>query len=285
MREQYRVRGFTALEKLFSADETDQLAAVLETGLHRREAEEPRPLDQRTALNRQLTHCYNLWEEELLVREFAFNRRLCSVAAELLDAPAIRLLLDQTFFKEPGGEPTSRHQDITRWPVQGHFITAWIALDNIPQDAGALGYIPGSHAVGPSSMLDLVMKREWTSSQRTLIDRDPEFVPVERGSVIFHDSCVFHLSAGNNTQRRRRAFAIVYGADGAIRSSALPFTPLDWDGVRVGEKLSSPRTPIAWPLDGERLPDPPAPPPELVVGWPMGRPAGAEQRTEQRRRK
>jgi hypothetical protein len=109
---------------------------------------------QRTALNGQLTHCLKLWEEELLVRQLAFDDRLCSLAAALLDAPGIRLIMDQTFLNELGTEPTSRHhQDITFRPARGRFLTAWTVLDDVTDESVAWpmspdrmrsGRLPGS---------------------------------------------------------------------------------------------------------------------------------------------
>jgi ectoine hydroxylase-related dioxygenase (phytanoyl-CoA dioxygenase family) len=268
LREEFASRGFVVAEDLLRAPEIEQLARVLEEALRRRKAEEPRPLEQRSALNRQFTHCFNLWEEEPVVRALACDERICSIAAHLLASSSIRLFLDQTFFKEPGAEPTSRHQDVTRWPVRGRLLTAWIALDNVSRNTGALAYIPGSQAVGPSSWLDLVTGRQWTASQKELIDRTPEYVPVRRGSIIFHDSCTFHLSAPNRGRNRRRAFALVYASEDTVRSSSLPFPPLDWDAVEVGQKLTGPRNPVAWPRAGGDLPLPPPRPPEEMAGWP-----------------
>src|SRR3984893_9645489 len=99
-RQEFVARGFILVEKALAAEEVERLAYVLENALCRRKAEEPRPLCERAALNRQLTHCFNLWEEEPLARALAFDERICSIAATLLNASAIRLFLDQTFFKE-----------------------------------------------------------------------------------------------------------------------------------------------------------------------------------------
>lgn len=260
--------GFVVVKGIFRDDDVERLGEALDRGLRRRGAVESAPLNERRALNRQFTHGFNFWEESPLARKIVADSRLCEIAASLLGSAAIRLFLDQAFFKEAGAEPTSRHQDITRWPVRGKLLTAWIALDDATEETGALAYIPGSHRVGPSSWMDLVTGREWTDEQRLLIDREPVFAPVSRGSVLFHDSCVFHLAAANSAARRRRAFAAVFADADVVRSSSLPFPLLDWDGVCVGAKLLGPRTPIIWPRDAcATLPLPP-PPPEAIEGWP-----------------
>jgi ectoine hydroxylase-related dioxygenase (phytanoyl-CoA dioxygenase family) len=269
LREEFLHRGFVLAENVLPRPEVEKLLAVLAQALLRRKAEEQRPLKERATLNRQFTHCFNLWEEEPVIRALACDERICALAASLLDAPAIRLFMDQTFYKEPGAEPTSRHRDITRWPVRGKLLTAWIALDDVTRRSGALAYVPGSHAVGPSSWLDLVTGRQWTDAEQALIDRPPEYIPVQRGSILFHDPCVFHSSAPNRTKKRRRAFAVAYASADTVRSSSLPFPPLDWDGIQVGETVAGPRNPIIWPRTDGSLRQTPPPPPEEVAGWPL----------------
>jgi ectoine hydroxylase-related dioxygenase (phytanoyl-CoA dioxygenase family) len=269
LRSDFLTHGFAAVEDLFTGAEVARLAADLEEALRHRRAEEPKPVAARTTLNRQFTHCYNVWEDHPAVRPFVFDERVCSVAAGLLGASTVRLFVDQTFFKDVRAEATSRHQDCTRWPVRGNLLTAWIALDDVTQESGALAYVPGSHAVGPSSWLDLVTGRQWTAAEQELINRPPVFVPVRAGSVLFHHSCTFHLSAPNQTERRRRAFAIAYAADGAKRSLHLPYPILDWDGIAVGAPLDGPRNPVAWPRTDGALPHGPPPPPTAMPGWPF----------------
>jgi ectoine hydroxylase-related dioxygenase (phytanoyl-CoA dioxygenase family) len=276
MRNDFEEKGYVAVKGLFDGEEVEALARAIDEALIRRRAVEDAPLGERRTLNRQFTHGFNFWEESPLARAFVTDARLCAIAMSLLGADAIRLFVDQAFFKEPRGEPTSRHQDITRWPVRGKLLTAWIALDDATEETGALAYIPGSHRVGPSSWMDLVTGREWTDAQLRLIDRAPVFVPVSRGDVLFHASCVFHLAAANNGPRRRRAFAAVFADADVSRSSSLPFPLLDWDGVGVGEKLVGPRTPIIWPRGDRAILTPPPSPPEVVDGWPSTAQAAQE---------
>jgi ectoine hydroxylase-related dioxygenase (phytanoyl-CoA dioxygenase family) len=271
LRAQYDALGFALVEDLFSRDEVDEFVVVLDDAIRRRNAEEPRPIEERATLNRQLTHCFNLWEESESAKAIAFDPRLCEIAAALLEASAIRLFLDQIFFKDPGSEPTSRHQDITRWPVRGRFLTAWLALDDVTLESGALAYVPGSHAVGPSSWSDLVHGRRWSAQQMELIEQEPVFVPAKRGSVLFHHSCVFHLAGPNQTERRRRAYTVAYADDGAVRSSSFPFPALDWDNIKVGDPLMGPRTPVVWPRGDGILPSSPPSPPKEFPGWPAPR--------------
>jgi ectoine hydroxylase-related dioxygenase (phytanoyl-CoA dioxygenase family) len=269
LRRDFAEGGFAVAEAVLSGPETIELAAILDEALVRRRALEERPLAERAVLNRQFSHCYNVWEEEGRVRAVACDPRIAGIAAALLEAGAVRLFLDQTFYKEPGAESTSLHQDITRWPVRGRLVTAWIALDDVSLASGALAYVPGSHQVGPSSWLDLVTGRQWSDDQRALIEREPVMVPVRRGSILFHDACTFHAAGPNTTPHRRRAFAVVYVADGAERSSSLPFPSIDWDGVPVGDRIAGPRHPLAWPRPDGSLPPAPTSPPTHVPGWPL----------------
>jgi hypothetical protein len=97
---------------------------------------------------------------------------------------------------------------------------------------------------------------QWTAAKRALIGRPPKNFLGRRGSVLFHDSCVFHLSAPNGMRRGGRAF-VVRAADGAMRSSSLPLSELDLVGIEVGSALTGPHTPVAWPRVDARLSGPP----------------------------
>ena len=60
------------------------------------------------------------------------------------------------------------------------------------------------------------------------------------------------------TAAPRRAFTIVYLADGCRRAKAWPNFPLDRAGVGVGELMAGPGLPLAWPRPDGELPEPPA---------------------------
>lgn len=265
----YMRDGVVAVSGLFAPDEIRTLTRAAEIGLKRRRDDADD--ENRGALARQFDYCFNLWEESAEIRRVVAHPRLGALAARLLGSRTVRLFVDQTFFKEPGAEATSKHQDCTRWPAQGPMLTAWIALDDVTMESGALGYVLGSHHAGYSSWRDLATGRRWSVEQMSLIDRPPVFAPARRGDVLLHDSRTFHLSTPNDGATRRRAFAVVYSGEGARRVSHLPFPTLDWDGVAVGAPLEGPRAPQTFPPCAVTAPPPP---PERLPGWPAPREAG-----------
>ena len=91
----------------------------------------------------------NLWEDRPDVAPLTFHPKIGQAAAELIGVEACRLWHDQALIKEAHGRKTDAHQDHPYWPIkETNSITAWIPFVKSTLDNGALGYIPGSHAVG-----------------------------------------------------------------------------------------------------------------------------------------
>lgn len=274
IQELFQRDGFVVVPGVLRDEELDAFAAAVDAGVARRSrrAPSPEPDAGGPALHHELTLFLNLWEDDPAVRRWTFHQGLAAVAARLLKAERVRLLVDQVLYKEAQAPGTSKHQDVTRLPVEAsRALTAWIPFDGATVESGTLGYLPGSHRVGRASQYDLLFGRSWREEEREAIEREPVFVEVPRGGVLFHHPCTFHLSAPNRTERRRRAFGIVYFADGARRESSYPHPSLDRAGVQTGEVIAAGSTPVAFPLPDPALP--PAPPEPLrspPAGWPGG---------------
>ena len=233
-----------------------------------------RPMAERSEYERMFTQYYNLWETSLDVRTLTFEPRLAQIASALLGVPALRVYCDQSFYKDPGSTDTGAHQDYTLLSIEEtQTVNAWIPLEGSTVDAGALGYLSGSHKLGRVTNLDLVLGRDPFESQelRALL-ANPVFVELAPGSVAFHHVLTFHLSTPNRSARTRKAFAITYVADGSTRGTSWPHASVDRAGIAVGERIEGPATPLVWPSPGELPPTPPANthPPR---GWPGFKPS------------
>ncbi|MEL7158161.1 MAG: hypothetical protein AAFN30_16400, partial [Actinomycetota bacterium] len=66
-----------------------------------------------------------------------------------------------------------------------------------------------------------------------------------------------HGAGPNTTRSTRRAFTIVYLADGHRRAKPWPNFPLDRAGVAVGQPMAGEGLPLAWPRPAGDLPPPP----------------------------
>ncbi|MEL6985428.1 MAG: phytanoyl-CoA dioxygenase family protein, partial [Actinomycetota bacterium] len=95
--------------------------------------------------------------------------------------------------------------------------------------------------------------------------RRPVTVEAPVGSVVWHHGFTVHGAGPNTTAETRRAFTVVYLADGYRRAKPWPNFPLDRAGVEVGQLMEGDGLPLAWPRADDHLPEPPA-----VRGEPTG---------------
>jgi ectoine hydroxylase-related dioxygenase (phytanoyl-CoA dioxygenase family) len=265
--------GFVVVPDVFSLEEMRRFLAAVDAAIGQRH-DTARPMAERSDYERMFTQYYNLWETSLDVRRLTFEPRLAQIASALLGVPALRVYCDQSFYKDPGSTDTGAHQDYTLLSIEEtQTVNAWLPLEGSTVNAGALGYLSGSHKLGRVTNLDLVLGRDPFESQelRALL-ANPVFVELAPGSVAFHHVLTFHLSTPNRSSRTRKAFAITYVADGSTRGTSWPHASVDRAGIAVGERIAGPATPIVWPTPGELPPTPPANtnPPR---GWPGFKPS------------
>ncbi|MCZ6619213.1 MAG: phytanoyl-CoA dioxygenase family protein, partial [Gammaproteobacteria bacterium] len=203
------------------------------------------------------------------VRPLTFHARIGEAAALLLRAEAVRIWHDQALYKEASGRETAPHFDHDYWAIEEpRTITAWIPFDGSTVATGAMGYVPGSHEFEVTTFANI-----FTGDGFDLENGEeargvpPEFVEVPRGSVAFHHGRTIHLAHPNRSDRTRRVHTVIFFADGCTRRDA-KHPSVDRMDVPVGAPIQGPVTPIAWPLPGGRLPDPPPLPDPPRPGWP-----------------
>lgn len=232
-------------------------------GLERQNAA-PGPLSQAFPARRGsgafLSHLHG-WRHDPDIRAVALQSPLPQAVAEVLGVEELRLLYDQSFTKEPGADaPTPWHHDITFWPVAGGpLVSAWIALDEVDGDSGAVHFLVGSHLTParyrptqpdtPETRMLANMHLPqapdgWAvpSPQRISFDLAP-------GDVLLFDARTLHGARGNRRpDRPRRALTIRYAGPGVrwiAGAHALAFEkPI---ALSQGDPLSGPDFPLAWP--------------------------------------
>jgi hypothetical protein len=267
-REAFARDGFVLIPDLLPVDQLRRWGAAVDRAVELRTAPGRRPLRDRSQLEQELTVCYNLWEDSAAVRQFTLDRRLAQAAAQLLDAPRVRLWLDRAVYKEPGSLGTSRHQDHTQFPIREiDTVIAWIPFDGSTLESGAMGYVPGSHRHRPLNLSDLFLGGAARAEVARLAQGEPVFLEVPPGAVAFHHVLTFHLSLPNRSERMRRAVSIVYFRDGSRRGSALSHPSVDRAQVGVGDEIAGDATPLVWPRADDQplvLPPPLQDPPP---GW------------------
>jgi ectoine hydroxylase-related dioxygenase (phytanoyl-CoA dioxygenase family) len=261
--EDFRRDGFVVVPDLLSAAELVRYGAAVDAGVARRSRHDTRTLAEKSRYEQSFTQCQNLWEDCPVVRPLTFHPVIAGAAARLLGVEAIRIWHDQALYKEAGGRETDPHQDHPYWPiVETDTITAWIPFDGSTLETGAMGYLPGSHRLGVRAFVDIFSGQgEDPLTRNELQAIPPVFVEVPSGSVAFHHGLTFHLAGPNETGTVRRVHTAIYFADGSTRGEGYyPHPAVERAGIAMGAVIASDVTPLAWPLPGGVLPEPPAEP-------------------------
>jgi ectoine hydroxylase-related dioxygenase (phytanoyl-CoA dioxygenase family) len=204
----------------------------------------------------------NLWEDFPEVRPLTFHPKLGQAAAELLRVPAVRLWHDQALYKRAGGRATDAHQDHPYWPIkETASVTAWIPMEGSTLASGAVGYLPGTHAIGMRKFINIFFgEPEDILAEPEVARIEPRFVEVPKGSVAFHHGLTVHLAKPNTTERDRAVHTIIYFPDGSVRGYPFSHFAVDRGGIEVGDRIASDVTPIVWPRPAGDLPPVPSAP-------------------------
>src|SRR5258708_7149865 len=169
---------------------------------------------------------FNLWLQMPAFRDIAFSPDLARWSAQLIGAAQVRVFEDNALYKEAhkGGE-LKWHQDYSYWPLaQPNAVTAWIALDDVTLENGAVRFGVGSRLLGERLPANFGTGNPYLRDRRAPCVRemsDPsqegltvETMELKAGEVSFHHSMTWHASGPNTTSLPRRAYAIRYGRDG-----------------------------------------------------------------------
>ena len=211
--EEYWERGWTVVEGVFSAEETDRVAA-LATGLAEDNMEKEDALassvdkdDQGRPIPRKVDFPFLLHDT---FREFVMSPRLRRIIFNLIRAEPY-LVVDQIFMKPPRfGSAKPYHQDNAyfRCHPDDEVITAWIALDDVDESNGCLRYIDGSHRFPILDHHEVSGEGHHLEPVLAGVDmRRESLAPVRKGGVVFHHSKTLHTSHRNTSDRWRRAYA------------------------------------------------------------------------------
>jgi ectoine hydroxylase-related dioxygenase (phytanoyl-CoA dioxygenase family) len=211
------------------------------------------PLDQRTLYDQAFIQVTNLWTRSDRVREFAFNRRLARIAAELMGTRGVRMWHDQALYKERSGGFTPWHVDQQYWPMATpHSITAWIPLQPVPIEMGPLCFGRGSHRKRIGHDLEISAESEEqirTAVRKEKIDEVQE--PFALGDVSFHLGWTLHRASPNTTADIRRVFTVIYmDIDMRLIAPKNKNQQVDWEtwtpSTQLGEIMDDRLNPVLY---------------------------------------
>lgn len=209
------------------------------------------PLEQRTTYGKAFLQIMNLWTESPEVREFVFGKRLARIAAELMGVSGVRLYHDQALYKEPGGGITPWHADQYYWPVSSDkMVTAWVPLQQTPQEMGPLAFCEKSHRFQIGRDLEISDESELTLKE-ALNSFHLEDSGFDLGDVSFHTGWTFHRAGANSTDRAREVMTMIYMDEKMTLVAPKNKNQINdiarWcPGVEVGEQVASPLNPVLY---------------------------------------
>jgi ectoine hydroxylase-related dioxygenase (phytanoyl-CoA dioxygenase family) len=173
----------------------------------------------------------NMWKRDPNYENTLHNSKIAGAARGLLRSPVVRLWHDQIISKPPRDNQHFRfHQDFYFWPLDPpNIISCWLALDDATVENGCMHVIPGSHRdrrLSPEARAREIAEAARIRSdggvpEKSLRDQIAESdvsvaVPVElkAGECMFHHCLNFHATPENRTDRERRAFVMIFMAQG-----------------------------------------------------------------------
>ena len=207
---------------------------------------------------RILTQYVNMWKRDKTYEKTVRHPLITRIAKTLLKTPEVRLWHDHIISKPPEDNGHFRfHQDFYGWPLaEPRILSCWIALDDATVENGCMHVIPGSHRDPRFSLeakrkeLEALEKDPTVKTERAKMEgRHASFgAPVElkTGECMFHHCLNFHATPQNTTNRQRRAFVIIYLAQGVrfYKAQAPNHVLVPIVGVNDGEPLAGSGFPV-----------------------------------------
>lgn len=257
-RADYRRDGFLVLRGAVAPDAIHPFRPLVEAQWAEHKLDR-RPMHERDTYGRAFTQALNLGTHDPRILRLSRARRFARLAADLMGADAVRVFLDEAFFKEPGAGRTPWHQDQSTFPFHAErALTLWIPLMPVRLDMGLLSFARGSHhegQIGPPDISDdsdrelgqLVAARGYGVHQGE---------PLDVGDLSAHDGWTIHSANANTSGVCRQVYSVHYFADGArvfepdnaSRRRILQYFAPD---LRPGDLAAGP----AWPLVYARVDD------------------------------
>jgi phytanoyl-CoA hydroxylase len=240
----YQTNGFVVIDDFLTEDELGQWRdavddAVAERGDNKLPGETGKGFTGSN--NAVFKQRIQLWMDNEKVERLMLDARIGQMAAELEGVDGIRIWHDQTLIKMPWGNPTSWHQDNTKWSfTSNHSISIWIALDDATPHNGCLYFLPGSHRERYGDVATAKPMSEIFERNPRLQEVDPVAAPMKAGSCSFHNGLTVHGAGANMTRGLRRAMTCAFMPDGETYNGNKNVLPQSYvDTLAVGDVIDN----------------------------------------------
>jgi non-heme Fe2+,alpha-ketoglutarate-dependent halogenase len=181
-------------------------------------------------------------------REYAFlwnaatHPRILDAVESVL-GPNLLLLGTHAFCKYPAAEMGKEsfvawHQDATYWGLEPpRVVTAWLAIDDVDEENGAMVVVAGSHTRGFYEHGKSEQEGNLLSVNQAIPESDLDMsrarlIEMKAGQISLHDGLAVHGSRPNRSTRRRCGLTCRF-APPEIRVVAEANRKFEWQAVLV----------------------------------------------------
>ena len=201
-------------------------------------------------------HYLGGWRVDERLHDLVFHPAVTVPLAQLLGVDRLRFWHDQVFHKPPRHPaPVPWHQDWAYWTrtTPMRHVTMFVALDDMDLDNGCLHYAPGTHRwrtlpPAPFAGDEAGVTVGFDDAERAAFAPTPSRLRAGQASV--HHANTLHGSAGNRSDRPRRALVLNYmAADTRVADDAEPLLA-GAPAIAVGEVVEGAFFPVV--LDQRR---------------------------------
>jgi ectoine hydroxylase-related dioxygenase (phytanoyl-CoA dioxygenase family) len=247
----FRREGYIKLKNVLPADMLEYYGEAI-TRHVLEQTKNIAPLDKRGTYGKAFLQVSNIWVSNPVAKEFAFNKRLGRIAAELMGCSGVRMYHDQALYKEPGGGITPWHADQYYWPINtDNTVTAWVPLQATPMELGPLFFCARSQKYEFGRDIAISDESEQTLSQALKDQGKMVEEPFDLGEVSFHYGWTFHRAGPNTSDRPRKVMTVIYVDENA--KVAVPKNKNQehdlkgWlPGLKPGDPINSELNPVIW---------------------------------------
>lgn len=158
----------------------------------------------------------NIHRRSAALQRLVRSPAIAGLAAAALGVEAVRLYQTVAFLKHPGDVESSWHQDQAAAPFATvHFVTVWMALDDITPEMAPLAFATASHRTDPAGLsLRSVPLKDRVASMKHLGNGEVEQAytvnmpgAMAAGDVSLHLGWTMHRASANHGDAMRPGFA------------------------------------------------------------------------------
>ena len=208
--EQFDRDGFVVLEDLVDADTVEHVRRATDEFCSEADAFLASMPDERLFIAERgaITFAPHIAQRSDVLRSFVASRAITDVVRDLV-GPDARLYHDQAVYKaSEKPRPFPWHQDNGyNFVTPEHYLTIWVALTDVPVEAGCVWVAPGLHRLGTLVHAYVEPLGFQIFAQPPVA---PVAAPIRAGSAVVFSSLTPHLTGANVSGAMRKAYILQY---------------------------------------------------------------------------